>query len=290
MKLNVFVTLFVPTVLMLVSINIAVAATPPTGTSTTSIVTPDVAAPVSDFHASMNISRITSLNDFQDGSRNDSLNYEISPSLKTTFGTLISSITYSQNLRDQYSRTASDWGDIPVILAFKPVSPKWLGKNFKNTYSLSVVVPRSQISVKKDQLQTAVTGKISLSVTPAEGDGFGYSVGISLGRIVHAYEEDINGNVLNQYSSNQNLNLNYSSGAWGISAGFTNRTRLTYKNTVKSYFDMNEEVNYSINSGISITLGHTNSGSTLKANGTDSNIDLYNENNSSVYAALGLSY
>lgn len=259
-------------------------------TSTTTVATPAAPKAPSDFHLGMEISRSTNLIDFQDGTRNDSLDYALSPSIKTSFGTFLTSLTYSQNLRDQYSRTASDWGDVPLIFSFKPTVWKLLDRDAKFSYSITVALPLSQYSVKKDQLQTALSGKVGFSLSPAGGTGFAYTAGLSLGRNIHAFEEDINGSVLNQYSSNQNIGIIYTYENWSFSTGFVNRTRLTYKNSVKSSFEINGEVGYSINSGISLAVGHTNAGSTLKANGTDSNIDLINENNSTVYATLGISY
>ncbi len=298
MKLNVFVTLLVSSVLMLASINKATASTsantPNSNNSTTTSVTNiAVVAPAvstANFRFDVRVTRSTNLIDFQDGTRNDSLGYEFTPTMVTSFGTFITSISYSQNLRDKYSTTASDWGDIPVIFAFPSSTWKWSARTVKLSYSLTGIVPVSKYSVIRDQLQTALSGRIGLSLMPSDGPGFGTSIGLSLGRNFHAYEENINGNNLNQYSSNQSIGINYVNGDWSFSVDFSNRTSVTYKNSVKSLFDINEEIGYSINDNISCSIGHTNAGSTLRANGTDSNINLYNENNSTVYGTLGLSY
>lgn len=289
MKLNVFVTLLVPTVVMLASINMASASTSAnaqTATSTTTV----APAPVSDYHLNVTLSRSTNLIDFQDGSRGDSMDYAVSPSMRTSYGIYSTAFSYSQNLRDQYTRAASDWGDIPVTFSLKTTPWTWLNRSARISYSFTAVVPLSQYSVKKDQLQTSLSGKVGFSLTPVEGNGFGFAGGISIGRNIHSYEEDINGNVLNQYSSNQNFGVNYSFDDWSFGADFVNRTRWTYRNSVKNSFEISEEIGYTINSNISLAIGHTNAGSTLKANGTDSNIDLYNENSSIVYATMGLSY
>lgn len=293
MKLNVFVTLFVPTVLLLASINVASAATSAntqTATSTTTIPAEAPVQPPSAFHFSLSLSRSTNLVDYQDGSRSDSVDYAFSPSLKTSFGTLATSVAYSQNLRDQYNSTASGWSDIPLIFSFKPKTFVWIERNAKVQYSVTAVVPVSQYSVKKDQLQTALSGKIGFSLMPAEGNGFGFVAGFSLGKNFHSFEEDINGSVLNQYSSNQSAGISYSYNDWSLSADFVNRTRWTYKNNVKSSFEISEEIGYSISPNFSVAIGHTNAGATLKANGADSNVELYNENTSIVYGTLGMSY
>ena len=292
MKLNVFVTLLVATVLMLASINMATASTSANtkAVTSTTVAVPASAIPASDYHLALAVSRSTNLIDFQDGTRNDSMDYSLTPSMKTSFGTVTTSLAYSQNLRDQYSRTASDWSDIPLVLSFRPKLFRLADRDAKIFYSISAVVPTSQYSVKKDQLQTAISGKVGFSLSASDGAGLSFITGISLGRNFHAFEEDINGNVLNQYSSNQNIGVNYSMGNWSISTDIVNHTRMTYANQIRSFFEISEEVGYSLNSYISIALGHTNAGSTLKPNAADSNIELYNENSSIVYATLGLAY
>ncbi len=293
MKLTVFVTLLAPTVVMLASINMASAMTSAntqTATSTTAFPVQVIPPLSAAFSFGLSLTRSTSLVDFQDGSRSDTLDYIFNPSMKTSFGSFATSLAYSQNLRDQYDSIGSDWSDTPLIFTFNPKTFTWLERNAKLKYSVTAVLPMSQYSVKKDQLQTALSGKIAFSLMPADGNGFGFISGISLGRNFHSYEEDINGNVLNQYSSNQNVGISYSYNDWSLSADFVNRTRWTYKNSVKSTFEMSEKIGYSINPSFSASVGHTNSGATLKANGADSNVDLYNENTSIVYATLGMSY
>jgi hypothetical protein len=287
MKICDFVTQLAATVLMLASSNTAWANT---SANTQNSTTSAALAITPNFSISASLSRSRSLIDFQDGTRSDSIDYTVSPSIKVSYGTFLTSLTYSQDLKDQYSNTANDWADVPVTFGFKPTKFN-LSDNFdaQISYSLTAVIPISKLTVKKDQLQTSLSGKIAYSIAP-KADGFSAGVGITLGRNFHAYEEDINGSVLNQYSSNQNLNLGYGMGNWSISVDFVNRTRLTYKGNTKSAFGISEELSYAISKNYSVAFGHSNAGSTLKPNGTDSNIDIYNENTSTIYASLGLSY
>ena len=292
MKLNVLVTLLVCTVLMLVSSISATASTTPetNNTSTTQTKTEKAPAPKS-FGLSMEISRSTSLVDFKDGSRSDGLDIVIVPSVSAFNGKISAQLAYSQNLRNQYSQTENDFADVPVTYAFKAIPLSWVdGKNTRFSYSVTAVVPVSKYSRIKDELQTALSGRVGLSLAPAEDDGFGASVGVTLGRNFHTYEEDINGSVLNQYSSNQSLGIEYTMGSWNVGVDFVNRTRLTYKGNTKSTFELTEEIGYSVNDNFSLALGHTNAGSTLKANGVDSNVELIDENSSVIYGTIGFSY
>lgn len=296
MKLNVIVTLLGTAVLMLASINTASAANAPSTsantqtTSTTQAKKTETKETETQFHIAASVTRSTNLIDFQDGSRSDSMDYQVSPSLKMSIGTLSTSLSYSQDLKDE-SSTASDIGDIPLKFSFNRTKLDWFEtKQASLGYSLTAVIPASKMSVKKDELKTAISGAVSFSVTPKDGEGFSYSAGLSVGQNIHAYEEDINGSVLNKYSSNQSIALGYAISNWSFDVSFANRTRLTYKNSTKSSFEISEEISYAINDNFGAAIGHSNSGASLKPNGTDTNIDLINENSSVVYASLNVTY
>lgn len=304
MKLATAVTLFVGSVLLLANSAIAadVPATTPLSTSAPTQTTVQTAIqsvttkPVKKAASSPTygvfalLSRSTSLVDFQDGTRADNMDILLSPSVKLSAGRLSAVMTYSQNLRDDSSQTENDFGDIPVTFAFKAKPLGGYG-NYDTSlaYSITAIAPVSKISTKKDQLQTSLSGKVSWSLGPKE-DGVSLLTSLSAGRNFHAYEEDINGNVLNQYSSNQQIKVGYVIGNWSVSADFIHKSRWTYKGNIKGAFELTEEIEYAINKNYAVALGHTNAGSVLKPNGTDTNIDLYNENNSVIYGTLTLSY
>lgn len=302
MKLATTVTLFVGTVLFLANFafaeettisvaSSAPAAAPASAQTATQTLTTKPAKKIETTPAygiAAIISRSISLIDHQDGSKSDSADILLSPSVKFSTGRLYAFLTYSQDLRDEYAE--NDIGDIPVNFMLKPSTFNWVnGYETSVSYLLTAVAPASKTSTKKDQLQTAISGRIGLAFEPKDG-GFFAATTLSAGRNFHAYEEDINGNVLNQYSSNQQLKLGYTLDNWTISADYTHKTRWTYRGNVKASFELTEELEYTINKNYAVAVGHTNSGSALKPNGTDSNIDVFNENNSVVYMSLSLSY
>lgn len=299
MKLATTVTLFVGTVLLLANfafaeeVTISVASSAPAATPAQTSTTNAKASKKPDtpaFGMTAELSRSTSLVDFQDGSRKDDLEFKVTPSVTFASGKLSAIFTYSQNLRDEYSETENDFADVPVTWSFKS-TPLDLSRSYDNkiTYSATAVAPVSKLSTKRDQLQTALSGKIGYVMTPKD-DGLSAAAGVTAGRNFHAYETDINGNVLNQYSSNQNLSLGYSIGSWSVGVDYIHRTRWTYRGNVKTSFGLSEEVGYEVSSNFSVAVGHSNEGPTLKPNGTDSNIDVFNENSSVVYGTLSLTY
>lgn len=249
----------------------------------------------------MQVSRSTSLYDHDDGSRSDSMDYLVMPQMKLGFGTLKAKIVYSQNLRENgntYDGTAgaSDWGDVSVTAAKNPYKWMWSYPYMITlTPFVSGVIPASQNSMKRDELKTAISTGVSFGVIPdgiaPQSDGFwSFAIGVTAGRNIHSYETDINGKILNKYSSNQTVNFSYNYKDFSFGVEFINKSRWTYQGGVRSAFEHSQEIGYNINDNFSLALGHSNGGSSLKANGLDSNLELVNENDSSVYATLGLSF
>ena len=223
------------------------------------------------------------------------LDYLIIPRLKTSFGSFKAIIGYSQDLRDK-SPEASGFSDIPISFSLK--ANKW---NWSAPYILtltpytSVILPVSESTIKKDQLQTAISAGLSFGIIPdgiaPQNDGaWSLAIGVSLGQYIHAYSTDINGKILNIYSSNQSINLGYSYQNFNVTVEYINKSRMSYEGNTKNSFEHTEEIGYSINEYTSIGLGHTNAGSALKSNASDSNYSLVNENDSTVYISMGLAF
>lgn len=57
----------------------------------------------------------------------------------------------------------------------------------------------------------------------------------------------------------------------------------TYYGNSKDSFNLDQSLQYSLNEKLNFAIGHNNSGNALKANGKDSNVELFNKNNSTFY-------
>ena len=246
------------------------------------------------FAASVDVSRSTNLYDHKDGSRFDSLDFRLTTALSFPIGHSLSMVVdYANDLNDpentaaglvdpslKYSFKSTDWAwSAPYVLTFRP--------------SLSTVLPITDRSTKRDQLQGSLSGAIAFGIKP---DGIYNSDGVwslimslSAGRNFHTYEEDINGKVLNKYSSNQALDLGYSIGDFSFSVSYLHRSRWTYQGNIRESFVLGQEIGYSLTDNFSVNAGHSNEGSMIKANGYESNLDVVDENNSSVYLGINAS-
>lgn len=238
------------------------------------------------------VTRSTSLYDHKDGTNSESLSYAVVPSLKMPLGGLSSLIVYNQDLKDGES-TDNGFADTPVTFAFKSKDWAWSAPYILTlTPTLTAVIPTAKKTIQKDQLYTALSTGLSFGIKPdgfttSEHGEFSLAVVITAGRNFHAMEEDINGAVLNKYSSNQTLNIGYSISDLSFSIEYIHKSRWTYKGNIKEAFALSEEIGYSINDHFNIAVGHSNEGAGLKANGYESNFNFINENDSTVYLTLG---
>lgn len=243
------------------------------------------------FSASLDMSRSASLYDHQDGSRSDSLDFRLILGAGFPIGHSLSMVVdYSNDLNDpentaaglvdpslKYSFKSTDWAwSAPYVLTFRP--------------SISTVVPVTKRSVKRDQLQGVLSGGVAFGIKPDgvyNSDGvWSLMIGLTAGRNFHAYEEDINGKVLNKYSSNQTLDIGYDIAGFSFSVSYLHRSRWTYQGNIRESFVLGQEIAYGLNDNFSVNVGHSNEGSMIKANGYESNLDVVDENNSSVYLGL----
>jgi len=239
--------------------------------------------------------RSTNLIDYNDGTRSDSYDIIAMPSLKTPIGNFSYKQSYSENIKDNED-TANGLSD--GSLSFNRGSYDWAWSSpyiLTMTPSVTVVIPMSKISVKQYQLQGAVAGGLSFGIKPdqlVKSDGtWSLMMGVTAGRSFHAYEEDINGAVLNKYSSNQTLTVGYDIHDWSFSFSLLNRVRWTYQGNMKTpSFIATEEIGYSINDHFNVAVGHTNEASAMKVNGVDSNYNLVDEKTSTVYGTIGIAF
>lgn len=250
-----------------------------------------VDASVKPFSISAQLSRSRNLVDFKDGSRSDSIEVLVLPSYKTANGGVSLRLGYAQDLNDP-ENIANGMTDAVVGFSLLPTVWKHTSTSTSLGFSISGILPTSKVSQKQTQLKGALSTSMSLGLktNPETYGQFNVGISVSAGRSFHAFEEDVNGSVLSQYSSNQILSAGYSISDFSMSFEFWNRSRWTYQNNVRQSFIMSQELGYGINPNFSIAIGHTNEGSALKANGQDSNIGLFNEDTSTIYGSLGVSY
>lgn len=228
-------------------------------------------------------SRTTGLYDFKDGSRNDSMDYSLRVNASLTPQYFLRMDTgYSQNMKDQ---ELSDFADTSLTLRRIPMK---LGRNFIFSYNVGGTAPTSEDSSKRANLKGSVRSGVILAINPSRLiPGLAFTSSASIAKNFHAYETDVTGKVLNEYSSTQSLIASYSFPVGiTLSADVTHAVARSYQGTIQNSYLISQDISYGINETFQVSAGHSNSGMALKPNGQDYSIDMYNENTSTVYAAL----
>ncbi|MFV3408457.1 hypothetical protein ACNH6C_07605 [Bdellovibrio bacteriovorus] len=231
----------------------------------------------------INSSYSTNMIDYEDGTRGESMDYMARFNLKlnNTFTARVQG-GYAQDLKDSQNDSFSNTTFSVNRTPFE------VGKRLSMNYRVGMVAPTSKDAQKRQNMITALTAGTTFIVNPDYLiSGLDITATLGFNRNFHQYETALDGSVNTEYSSNQGLSFAYSfANGISLSADFVHMNTWSYQRVMRDSFDFSQEIGYEINPTFSIAMGHTNSGSTLKPNGTDSNIDLMDEDTSIVYGSV----
>lgn len=173
--------------------------------------------------------------------------------------------------------------DAELALAIKGLK---INDRWSTSHSIAGVIPTSEKSQEVNKLKGAI----------ALNNGIAFSKNIltvkyilGLSRSVHEYEQNINGEFMNEYGIKNTLDVKIqATDKLTASLVAVYRTAITYVNTPRYAFELHSDLGYDFTPQLSASVGLSNDGNALAANGIDSNISLYNEDTS--YWRAGISY
>ena len=151
-----------------------------------------------------------------------------------------------------------------------------------------VFIPTNRKSQLTDRLTTATGIGTALNYKDELTTAI---LSFALRRNYHEFDYSTTGEQLTEYTATQFLNLEFSlmekislsvEGSYIISR--------SYQNTEKYNFETNVSLDYTMTKNFSASVGLSNGGSALKANGVDSNIEFLNEKTSELSAGIGYTY
>lgn len=236
------------------------------------------------FSISMGIGRTRSLYDFQDGTRQESTDFQMIPSYRWSWGSTAVVLGYSQD--ERYPEN-SDISDIVIAHSFKG----WDLGRINLRPGLSATLPQSKVSRELRNLEFAMGGKLAAAIKPEYLiKGLRLSASVGVNRSFPRYDTALNGAVSNLYSSKQGMGAGYDISLFSFDVEISHINTWSYNGQMREAYEHNESVSLGFADHYSITVGHTNSGSVYRPNGYESNYRLIDENNSMVYAQLGLQY
>lgn len=233
-----------------------------------------------------NVAGTRSVYDHQDGTAKSSTDMLTDISIKVTDTiSVLSEITYSH---DDKNPEGSDWGD-----TLFQVSRKGYGITQSLTLGPNafVIVPTSKGSRENTNLNSIVGAGMSLGfakgVLPAGVTLIGQ---LNLARYLTQYETAADGSINKQWSTRQRLLYEYAFGNFAIGGQIAHKSSQNFAGQITESFVHVEELGYKVNDNLSVAIGHSLDGSMYKANGVDSNFAAINENDSTYYAGLTVSF
>lgn len=165
---------------------------------------------------------------------------------------------------------------------------KKLSKQTLWSNTISVVVPTNKILRDETSYQGAVRGATGVSWSKLPMDSV-LSYNLSYTRNFHEYDLTAGGsfNVRETVAQTLEYSLPVVS-KLSLLTSFSYSYGLTYEDDSRSKFYVGADLSWAFNQALSMSVGTSNEGNALKPNGSDSNIEFYNDNSSVV--KMGLVY
>lgn len=186
--------------------------------------------------------------------------------------------------KEENSVGNSGWDNTSIVLNRSFL----LNKNFSSNIGSGVVLPTDQNLRDSTTYQGAV--RINGSITRLNIlNGSSLTYGIFLSRNFHELEQNSAGAFNIRESATQNINYAQPlTDKVALITSFSYIYSVNYADTSRTKFYVGMDLNWQIRSDLGVYIGTSNEGNALKPNGSDSNIEFYNDNSSIV--KVGLNY
>lgn len=239
------------------------------------------------FQASMTGSG--SLHEMSDPDRTMTLVWTLAPSVK--LGEL-HRLSLAAGLVHDFRATENEttFTNGRLALSRKPYD---LAKGVTLAPRVSARLPFNDHALRADSFVTGFTaeGKLALDLTERGALPLTLTGMLSATRNLHTFSTSTSGVSNSAWEMSEGVSLEYALGkrVTLFGTGTVSHT-WSYEGNPRSIFEFGEGVQVELSQGVSVVVGHTNSGNTLRANGMDSNIALFDPNASSVYGSMSFSY
>lgn len=171
-----------------------------------------------------------------------------------------------------------------IIYGLKKKSFEWMDL----PSSARLILPASEELKDRQGLKVGV----AIDVTPklnAEAlglIGWSLSARTRITKNFHDFETATNGQSNIEYAISERVDVGYDiTEKWSLGTTIIYAISQTYKQNKQESFSWSQEIAFAVNTAATIGVGHSNEGGLLKPNG-DSNVSLFDENSSIVYAYL----
>ncbi|MGE0634245.1 MAG: hypothetical protein AB7O96_17655 [Pseudobdellovibrionaceae bacterium] len=214
--------------------------------------------------------------------RESSVDLLLLPSLKISQDASLTLKTIATQTAKQDEKVSFSNTSLTLGLA----GPKWEHRNLSTGFSFAGIAPTNTESREKDSFRGGASLGTKLVWAPAPVT---LAYAIAGTRNFHEYTLSSEGSPNIQYSVTQSLNAELTLGQWGLSAEGLYRYSWTYRNFSRQSYASSFGISYAFNDSWSVSTGVENSlGPLFKANGRDTNIRVFDQNQSQIN--LGLTF
>ena len=164
------------------------------------------------------------------------------------------------------------------------------------TPSFGVVIPATTRSRDQESLVLATRPAFRFeldlsSVRRSVIRDFSAMFEVSILRAFHQFETSSLGGVNTQWRSSSWARLSYSPNArWSFSSDFIRNIGWSYQGNTQHSFSLGQTLSYQVSPKFSASLGHTNEGDVLRANGLSSNIRIFDPISSRVFTSFTVAF
>ena len=190
-------------------------------------------------------------------------------------------------IEDINAKENNDFKDTNIAFARKPTP---VGNYLGIVPMLGVAIPTSKASKAQELEYAGKAGLVGLIGIDKAIPGTSAVLALIGQKNIHKYETSTTGNVNQSYLFVQNLTLGYGYKDVSLTLDFVHVNMWSYQDVMRDVFQMTQELGWQINETFAVAVGHTNGGSTLKADGISSNVQIIDENASMVYASTTISF
>jgi len=179
--------------------------------------------------------------------------------------------------------------DVALLAGYRPLP---LGPYLMLMPQAGIVLPTSERSRKRESLyfgaRTVLRLMSNFSGLP-KLSWLSSSYDLSLTKAFHEFETATTGALNSEYRVSQWINVSASpNDAWRVSTDFIRSSNLSYQGKLRHSFSITETVSYSLASGKMVSVGISNEGDVLRANGIDSNLAIFDTVSSRAFVSLML--
>ncbi|MEN9723434.1 MAG: hypothetical protein RJB38_1420 [Pseudomonadota bacterium] len=162
--------------------------------------------------------------------------------------------------------------------------------------SFWAVIPVSERSLRSETLVTAFRPVLRFSGNFSRLRGefwkqvfVSHEVGLS--KAFHVYRTSLGGAPNTSWRLSNWLNAGYSwSSKWSFSIDFIRNAGWSYEGQARHSFSLGETLSYQVTPACSLSVGHTNEGDVLRANGLSSNIQIFDSVGSRFFTSVLYSF